>query len=644
MDHVVTKKRVVLGAVLTAVAVGAVALFVPMLRARSAVSLSFHCAPGEARIHTLSYSSEGKLLDPAFGLGGDQGGSKPEQSVRAKVDGKLAVACIASSDTEHTVSLSFENPTGTFSVQTENGDGPMSALLAGETFVTRDALGHTKSIRFPESMPDKGRNLVREMLALGQVTLPGSVSAGAGAPEPMADAKTWTAREETMNGAFDASYTVKAVQGDRVTLTKSLRPSGEAGRLHGEVMRPRVEQIDERASEFRVSRADGAVEGADVAVALVLKVGSRRIGETKARLVLAHVEKRTLSESELAMRARALEGAAAAGSPASDLAASDVDARLERNMQEKELGSDDWRTLSARNSDVEPTKTYLKMKALFFLHPESCDQARRALTAMDDPNAARFQRVAAALASAGTPESQAALVSALRASDGKRAKEHALLGAMGFVKKPTAETMKVLDDIVSAKGDDEVRSTARFARASLAGQGADPNTPQARAVVKSEVAAYRSATGGEERTTALLALGNTGSQDVLDVAREALADSDPQVRAAGAASLRFVAAGEAEDLLVRVAANDSASAVRAEALRSLGLRILGEPAVQTVAGLAKADLEEDVRMMAVQVLARELDRDPGLEGLLDDIAQTDRARGVRNAATMTLQRYRATRG
>lgn len=49
-------------------------------------------------------------------------------------------------------------------------------------------------------------------------------------------------------------------------------------------------------------------------------------------------------------------------------------------------------------------------------------------------------------------------------------------------------------------------------------------------------------------------------------------------------------------------------------------------------------------MAAFQLIARELDRDPTLATLVEDVARDERATGIRTAAQLTLQRLRATRG
>ena len=58
----------------------------------------------------------------------------------------------------------------------------------------------------------------------------------------------------------------------------------------------------------------------------------------------------------------------------------------------------------------------------------------------------------------------------------------------------------------------------------------------------------------------------------------------------------------------------------------------------------KADGDEDVRMAALQVVAGELERDPALLSPLEDVAHPERAKGVRTAAQLALQRHQATRG
>jgi hypothetical protein len=618
------KRRVLTGIAFVAVAAaGASAFF--LRRAPSVpVALSFECTPGEAQSFALRYLSEGTLEDTTFGLGNGKTGDAVK--ARARVEGELVSTCVVSTHDEHTVALRFDDATVALEMPSQASQKPAD-VLAGTTFVTRDAHGRTKSIRFPDAMPEAGRNVVRDLLSLAQITLPETPAAA------------WTAREQDQSGAYDAAYTLESTARESVAIRKERVVAKASDK------RPRAEPGESRGGIFRVNPVHHAVESADVTVALTLRVGDKTIGTTRAHVAL---DFRATTRESIASLTRELETLDRSLAAPSDLAASDVDARLEQHIQERELCDDTWESLLAKASapEVDRAKAFLKLKALFLLHPESCAAAGRTLAAAKDPNAMSFLLVSGALTSAGTREAQKALTSAATSVVGNTPIERVLIGNLGLLKTPTDETVTMLDSVAHGNGDDESRGAARLARGSLAGEMAktDAKSVRASALVAEEVRAYQNASANEDRVLALLALGNAGSDEALAVASEALHDADPRVRLAAASSLRFIAAGAAEDLLANCAQSDDVSAVRAEAVRSLGYRVLSSPSLEIVAHAVKADRDEDVRMAALQVLARELDRDPALASVVEDVARDERASGVRNAAKMAMERYRATRG
>lgn len=628
MARILTRKRIFVGLALAAVAAGASASLVRRAAPPPSVPLAFGCTPGETHVYSLDYTSDGALTDPSFGLRASGSAPEPEQRVHAAVRGALTTTCVARTTEEHTVAMTFDVPEGALALP-DGTEQRAAELLGGTTFVTRDARGHTKAIRFPAEMPEAGRNVVRDMLTLGQITLPAS-------PAP-----TWSAEEIETSGPFEADYAVRAIGSDQVTLAKTRRGRPPHGQLRTEALRPHAEIDGDSAGGtihiHHVLGADDFLWGLDVTVPVALKVGSRTVGRTRGHLAVSH-----RAQSQADADALSLMLAERAKGAQSDLAASDVDARLERRMQEDELGTDTWKTLSGRldASAADRTKVYLKLKALFLLHPETCSKAGLELVATEDTHSTRFHLLAGALTAAGTKEAQQALVAAVRGSAGKLAHERALVGSLGMLKAPTKETIAELRTLRDSHAVEEVRGSARLALGSLA--KADP--AQARQIVDSEIAAYRAANNGDDRALSLLALGNTGADDLLAIAREAFQDPDPHVRAAAASSLRFVTAGDAEDLLVSIAQKDSAATVRAEALHALGYRILGAPALEAVTAIVRSDPEEDVRMAAVQIIAKEIGHDGSLEGVLEEVTRTERAKGVRNAAQLALVRYRATAG
>jgi HEAT repeat protein len=281
----------------------------------------------------------------------------------------------------------------------------------------------------------------------------------------------------------------------------------------------------------------------------------------------------------------------------------------------------------------------LKLRALFRLQPARCAAAGKRLAQMTDPNASTYAALASALASAGNPESQRALVDAARSADGNVASQRVLVASLGMAKSPTGETLDALGRIVKDTTSGEIAGTGRLALGSLARTDADIDPARAGALVNGEVDAFHRAQSSEEKIMALLALGNSGSPLTLGIAREGLADPDPRVRTAAAMALRFVAAPEAEAMLTMLVGSDSDAGVRVQAIHSLSFRTFGSAAAEAVVRASETDRDEQARLAAVKLLAGG-PYDPGLVDLFTRIAANDVADSVRTAARLALVRYK----
>ncbi|WP_394840299.1 HEAT repeat domain-containing protein [Pendulispora rubella] len=634
-QRVLTRKSVAVGMVLVAAlaAAGASALVLRHRTLDRDVHLSLGCTPGEKDVYTLRYSSDGELTDSSLGLSKSDSPNLSATHIRAGADGRLVSACVSTTAESYTMAITVEGARGTFETRVGGEPGsskPVESLVMGTTYITKDATGRTLGVRFDETMEETGRAIVRDMLSLAQLTL----------PKDRSTMPPWTIAEEDANGVYDAHYEVKDVDADTVTLSKARHNRAPEGQLRNHARKPHADASSDSGGTLRVAKTSGRAESANVAVALDLRVGDHSVGRTKSQLSLVRTSTEKLSVDELASLVRGYDEREARGGATSDLAAHDLDAHLEQRMQERELGSETWETLSKRIDDPESdrTKTFLKLKALFILQSERAKEAARALAGMKDAQAPSFLLLTGSLAASGTREAQKALVDAARASEPNSSRERSLVATLGTVKTPTPQTVTSLQQVQNGRGGEEIRGTARLALGSLAGELREKDPALAQSVVNDNVQSFRDATTPEDRALALLALGNAGAPDNVALAREALSDPDPRVRAAAVASLRFVMTMEAETMLAGAAGQDSSASVRAEALRSLAVRTVGAETLALATHVVKADGDQEVRMAAVLLLANELEQDPSLAQVLEDVGRTDRAAGVRNAAQMALLR------
>jgi hypothetical protein len=247
--HVKNARTRVLGSALAVlVAAGAAGSVLYARHTGAPAPLSFSCTQGTEDVFSLSYTSNGTLADPTFGIAASSGPDAKPLHVSASVDGKLRASCVSSTATEHTVALRFDEVSGALELPNGgSGGGPAASLLEGTVFVTRDARGHVQRVRFDDRMPEGGRSLVREILALGQLTLP----AAGKAPS------SWEAHEEDANGPYAASYVLERARGGVADIAKTRTPSTPT--LRADALRPRAESRPGAGGAYRM---DGAAERA----------------------------------------------------------------------------------------------------------------------------------------------------------------------------------------------------------------------------------------------------------------------------------------------------------------------------------------------------------------------------------------------
>ena len=205
---------------------------------------------------------------------------------------------------------------------------------------------------------------------------------------------------------------------------------------------------------------------------------------------------------------------------------------------------------------------------LLELHPELADRLAdlHASGALTDASA---DMVVDLLANAGTAASQRALCDILARPDVQSSAAYGrTVQAVVLTPEPTAETARFLAEQARGQAGGQARLTRNAAAiaASRLAKAGDPSI--ARALGAETVDLLTHTDDPQSQSELLLALGNLGGDDHVDVVLDYTEADEARVRAAAARALRDLDDGDARAELIRLT-DDSDSYVQAQALRSL---------------------------------------------------------------------------
>lgn len=271
--------------------------------------------------------------------------------------------------------------------------------------------------------------------------------------------------------------------------------------------------------------------------------------------------------------------------------------------------------------------------ALVVQHPE--DAAKLATLFVDPGTKPRAHAlIADILASAGTPEAQAAMRDALGSEVAKSDPDYKLLvQRFTLLQRPDAKSAAFVAgsyDTSKAHGDDEVRFASAYAlgavSSKLAKQGDDSSARSYDAKLTADLARAKTA---KERAILVQAVGGEGRQENVPLLRSYAHDTDPGVRSAVAGGLRSIDGPEVRSTLFDLL-GDTDGVVQASALSSLDQRSIGPDDVRRLgetvrSGSTGSDLDSalvgflakhagagpEVRATLLAILARS--QDPQLQ-------------------------------
>ena len=239
--------------------------------------------------------------------------------------------------------------------------------------------------------------------------------------------------------------------------------------------------------------------------------------------------------------------------------------------------------------------------------------------------------MAAAMGTAGTPASQAALGQI--ASNGELVtdlRENAVQG-LALQPKPTAETVATLTALLDDPNEDVAAGASLALGAAARVAGADGGDPFLALVDK-----MRGAETLGEQILYLEAIGNSGDPRAFTLLKDALAHPHPAIRAAAVGSLRFIPTAAADALISATLLGDEVSEVRLQAAAALTFRPM-PPAMPAIGTALSADPAPVVRAEVAGLLGRRFDEAPGAGDLLAWAAENDPDAEVREAAVVALK-------
>jgi hypothetical protein len=519
-----------------------------------------------------------------------EGGVQPGADLHTRCS--LTTTVLARTDDEILVQqqfgdLEFATPDG----RAITGDPLQQSFVAAaaEPVFVRLALdGTPRALGFADRLDGDQRNFLRGMLALVTIAA------------PTAAATTWTATEADPTGDYEARYEVRSAAGADELMLRRTRQRYLA--MAGHATPPTHECRGTTEARFVLAR--GWLEQAHVDEGLTTALSLLDL-----RAIVQRTATATLTTTDTVVVAIDVDAARRCTTSAvtgRDEVVGAYAAAAETEQWRQRLAGVTFDTLLAeldRAMTADP------------VDPEAANavfERLQWLAKLDDRAAAAFGErvrsgelagdraamVVSALGAAGTPVAQHALA-AVR-GDRTLALDVREAATIATLQIATPVPALVADLCRDADTDFDGRGTALLAFGALAPRAADP-LACGRAPLQALLAMETAAAQRGDSETWLLAVGNTGSAVVFEIAGRYLDHTDPVLRAAACTVLRRVETAAALALLSERGLGDASPVVRLEALRTLARR--QEPAARAaIERIARTDPDDEVKQRANDLL------------------------------------------
>jgi hypothetical protein len=309
------------------------------------------------------------------------------------------------------------------------------------------------------------------------------------------------------------------------------------------------------------------------------------------------------------------------------------DPRAMQRQQDAQLLAGQSAETLVRAAGIPSTDRLLpaRLAALFRRDPRAIGAALALVR-----SATKTKTILASLASAQTGEAIDALGRLAHDNSApSRVRAEALTATM-VIQHPSAKAMRLGIDLL-ADSDRDVRISAQLASGALARLGRSEHSDEATAIDAALLATWEHTTDDREKLNLLGAFGNSAGTKLLPELEKCLKAPSPEVRAVAAWALRLFEADGVDAMLATAITEDADPQVREAAIRAAGGRSF-EPFKSAVLKAAATDATTHVRAEAVRYLKNHADESALVSSTLARVATGDPSSGVRQlAASATLQ-------
>ena len=413
--------------------------------------------------------------------------------------------------------------------------------------------------------------------------------------------ESWSSTEVAPNGYVGFEYLRQSAATGRISLSKRAQAGNAQPRYEDDPVQPKVEET----TSIELDIVTGLLAKLTSNQKTQLLAGTETVGASESSLVIEPLELTSDLKKSLE-RLQYDDAAYKLTTLPIFLSGPEADDYLRRPMEERRLAgktADQVWVAFDRSFDKSTSvalSAYLSLKALLYLQPHQCLEARsRLITAKYGSPA--FQAVSGALADVGSREAQSALRDCFerRLSDKRAAME--IAAAMGAIKFPEDSTIRLLQQSVESTSDSELSASCMLALGRQANSLSKRERKRLDPLMEWLVQRSASAKDEEARRISYLALGNTGHTTALPVLLVGAEDTKPALRAAAAFAMRWIESQPARSKLAEVSMNDPEPDVRKNAIAALGYQRDSEALLAP----ALNDKSESVRIAALEALSKQ---------------------------------------
>ena len=568
--------------------------------AGSATSLRYALKAGQRLTYAQDYQTDSRSdARSLFEQGGEStADASLVNALRIHLRAQLQVEVLAMQEQGWLLSVRWERLTGTITANGQPRAELLSALqkgLALPLVLQLDRNGRFGPLHLDPTLDPTIMALARTLLAPLQCILP---------PTP---SSTWEAVEEDPAGRFEAVYQLErrdrkyGITRLRKWLARHL-PDSSVTR-QGELKVERNIQVQgSRGLGFHAQRGHLVfLDGHEVQRTII---AGKTVAGSDVRLALRLTGSGRLKPEVLGVRQTWAKQRQLA-SPGTSLYVEASAEEQETAVQRKALGESTadqiFEALKAVESQGEKDggAHYLKLKALAYVHPESCARMGEQL-AIASPETLSMRLLASALSTTGSLPCQEALAKAIRSRREDWPGMAVLIPALGQCQNPSLASIALLEELAYGSPVVSIASTAQLMLGSMAFNLARQGAPEkAEGIVASALARLEAARDSVLAARFLLCLGNAGSPRSLPTLQSWAVTPDPELRALAFYALRWIEATPVDPLLLKALASDPEARVRSKVIEAFRYRAPSATLVEALAHTTLKDASPRVRLAAL---------------------------------------------